>query len=164
MHRTVETWADLLTFLDRCHPAQLSQKIQIITSNPDGDAIQPLLPAVAIGTVDGLEIEHARSSIDNQRHGDELVLLVDHNPFAEDGTYAYEAAGDGTLQPIKGAEPYGTSLDISDECFVKIIAIQAELAKFIFDAIDDGDLSKAAQITMKSILSIGMEKKDKDAS
>ena len=49
-----------------------------------------LQAGICFATIDELEIEYARSTVDNRRHGEELVIFTDGNPFAEDGAIAYE--------------------------------------------------------------------------
>ncbi len=50
---------------------------------------------IAIGTVGEFEFEGSRSVVDNKYHADEVVLLIDANPFAEDGAVAYEMKSKG---------------------------------------------------------------------
>lgn len=42
-----------------------------------------------MGTVDELDLRYARSSKDNRRHGNEIVLFCDGSPFGQDGASGY---------------------------------------------------------------------------
>lgn len=86
----VNTWKDLLEVLKKCSPEQLNQKIQVCTSHPVEEQVLELQPAYCIGTVKALELLYCRSSVDNKKNEEEVVLCVDYNPFAVDGAIAYE--------------------------------------------------------------------------
>lgn len=86
----IETWGDLLKVLQNASEEQLKQPVQSVKGHPVDEYVYPLLPVICIGTVDALELRYARSSRDNQKHGEELVLFCDGNPFGKDGAVAYE--------------------------------------------------------------------------
>lgn len=44
---------------------------------------------IAIGTVGDMGFAGARSTKDNRYHSEDIVILLDNNPFAEDGAVAY---------------------------------------------------------------------------
>lgn len=88
--KKLKTYQDLLDFLKEASPQQLEQKVQVVKSHPVYEYVHPLEPAICVGTIDELGILYARSSVDNQRHGDELVLFTDGNGFGEDGATSYE--------------------------------------------------------------------------
>ena len=98
----VTTWADLLEQLKQLPPEKLAEPIQGVKHHPSDDHVFALCPAVVLGTVDELELRYARSSVDNCRHGDELVLFFDHNPYGKKGNAAYSMDEDGKLTPIFG--------------------------------------------------------------
>lgn len=104
MLQEIKTYRDLLKALQKLTPGQLKQPIQIMPSSPF--PIKELQPALAIGTIDKLEVYGSRSSIDNRYHPEEVVILADGNPFGEDGAIAYECVGmrKGKMQrkPIYG--------------------------------------------------------------
>jgi hypothetical protein len=85
----IETYNDLLKALTGLSPGQLMQPIQI-ADPPNNGKPTAMAQGIAIGTVGELEFEGARSVIDNKYHADEVVLLIDANPFSEDGAIAYE--------------------------------------------------------------------------
>lgn len=106
MVREIETWLDLLQALRQIetnHPDWLQQPIQCAPPEPDHSIPVGLLPGFAIGTVEGFELPGTRSTVDNKYHADELVLLIDHNPFAEDGVVAYNWDGPEDV-PIYGKD------------------------------------------------------------
>lgn len=87
----INTWQDVLEFLSAFTPSELNHPAQIYLSDPDGDKPATLHPVLAIGSADEMfEEEKTRSSIDNKHHGNHLVLLCDHNWFAEDGHVAID--------------------------------------------------------------------------
>lgn len=88
------TYRDLLAILQGLHSDQLGQLVQIADPPSDCRPVE-LMPAIAFGSVQDLEFEGARSAVDNRYNVDELVLLIDHNPFAADGALAYELKQEG---------------------------------------------------------------------
>lgn len=96
----VTTWGDLLAVLQEQIQVIRDKPIQVALIGPDSDAVVELLPAYALGMIADLEIAACRSVVDNKWHGDDVVLLIDHNPFAEDGAIAYEDFDRG--KPIYG--------------------------------------------------------------
>jgi len=93
--KELSTYKDLLAALSALSPAQLRQPIQIADPGPDRDKPVELHCGIAIGTVGQFGFCGARSVIDNRYHAGEVVLLIDGNPFAEDGTTAYELKNEG---------------------------------------------------------------------
>lgn len=98
----LNTYGDLLDYLKTLSFDKLNQPIQITRQ---GDLclsdIITLLPGIAIGTVDDMEFFGSRSVVDNQYHGEEIVILTDANLFGKDGALAYEHK-DGKCVPLYG--------------------------------------------------------------
>jgi len=86
----VTTWEDLAEKIAALTPEQRQKPIQCLYVTPNDSDVQECLPAIAMATIDELGISRCRSVYDNQYHGDDIVLLLDGNPFAEDGAIAYE--------------------------------------------------------------------------
>ncbi len=63
--------------------------IQCTDSHPVGEHVYTLKRVICMGTVDELDLRYARGVSDNRRHGNEIVLFCDGNPFGEDGACAY---------------------------------------------------------------------------
>lgn len=106
MLREVTTWQNLLDALKRLSAEDsplLQQPIQCAPPQPNHDIPVELMPGIALGTVAALELPGARSTVDNKYHAEELVLLIDHNPFAEDGAIAYSWE-DEDESPIYGKD------------------------------------------------------------
>jgi hypothetical protein len=101
----VETYGDLLRVLLEMADDELDQLIQIAEPGPNGDEPVELKHGIAIGTVASMEFPGARSTHDNCYHADEVVLLVDGNPFAPDGAIAYEFHS--TLEEMEKHPIYG---------------------------------------------------------
>ncbi len=89
----ITTWGDLLCALHKLSAEQLAQPAQIVKEHPCADKVISAKPVVAIGTVDTLDLRYVRSCKDNRRHGDEIVLLVDGNPYGKDGAVAHRWIG-----------------------------------------------------------------------
>ncbi len=90
MIRDIETYQDLFDALAAMTPEQRAQPVQTAKSPCTEDKPVELYCAVAIGTVGEFEFRGTRSIVDNKYHADEVVLLVDVNPFAQGGAIAYE--------------------------------------------------------------------------
>ena len=94
-------WKDLeqhianMSELEKCNP------VQVALPGPDLDKAVELMPGIAFGTVGSFEFEKCRSVADNKYHRDEPVLLIDHNPFDEDGAIAFRLEGDDYI-PVYG--------------------------------------------------------------
>jgi len=101
--RSVRTWGDVLAALQRLTPEQLKQPAQAVLCEPSDSVVSECQSCIAIGTVDEFEIEAIRSVTDNKRHGEEVVILLDYNPFAEDGCVAYELVKGGK-RPLYGKD------------------------------------------------------------
>ncbi len=87
--KEIETYRDLLAALQQLTPGQLDQRVQIADPPCDGKPV-PMAQGIAIGTVGEFEFEGSRSVVDNCFHADEVVVLIDGNPHAEDGATAYK--------------------------------------------------------------------------
>lgn len=96
----IETWRDLRDKLNQLTEEQLNQRVQVVKSHPVEDFVIPLEPAIALATIDELELIYTRSSIDNRHHGDAVVLFTDSNPHAINGATAYEWHADGRETPL----------------------------------------------------------------
>lgn len=90
MIKEIKTWRNLFSALASLSPEQLSQPIQCCGPISDDSKVHALLSGIAIGTVDGFEFAACRSTHNNKYCPADVVLLMDHNPFAEDGAVAYE--------------------------------------------------------------------------
>lgn len=86
----IETYEDLLRILERMTPDQLSQPIQVVNFVPSDDMVNVCQPAVCIGSIGALGLRFVRSSVDNRKNVEEIVISIDHNPFSESGVVAYE--------------------------------------------------------------------------
>lgn len=102
------TWDGLAAAIAAMTPEQRQQPIQVVGATVIENDVQECLPVVAIDTVAAFEIYKCRSSYNNRYCGDDVVLLLDGNPFAEDGAVAYEWPDDGPDIPIYG--PHGKTL------------------------------------------------------
>lgn len=100
--KQIETWDDLATAIAEMSEDQRRQPIQCVHPTPNGDEVQALEPGIAIGTVGEFDFTSCRSVHDNKYRPQDVVLLLDGNPFAEDGAVAYEwKAGEEDI-PIYG--------------------------------------------------------------
>lgn len=113
----ISTYRELRDFLnnlpDDCK--QLDQPVQFVKSHPMPDEhVFELIPAIVIGTVDDLGLKYVRSSVDNRRHGDELVLFCDANGHSITGSTGtqYKDAFD-LLDETKGIKLYPVGHDDS---------------------------------------------------
>lgn len=93
----IETYRELRDVLNKMGDAQLDQQMQVMVPQFDHDKPIPLHPVISAGTVkyfvssdDGVEQDTTRSSVDNKHHPEEFVLLVDWNPYDEEGILAYD--------------------------------------------------------------------------
>jgi hypothetical protein len=91
--KEVSTYGDLLKVLQILSPEQLAQPAQVVKSHSVHEKVLAALPIICVGTVDSLGLLYIRSSKDNRRHGDEVILFLDSNPFGKNGAIAYEAIG-----------------------------------------------------------------------
>ena len=92
-YQSLRTYRDLLQALQKATEEQLEMPIQCADSHPVDEYVHTLKQAICLGTVDELDLRYARSVKDNRRHGEELVLFCDGNPFAEDGATSYVMKG-----------------------------------------------------------------------
>lgn len=91
------TYREILDILNVMSEEQLAQPAQVMVSQVDGDKDISLNPVISFQTVGklvsgetGEEYQKTRSAFDNEHHPDHFVLLVDWNPFAEDGAIAFD--------------------------------------------------------------------------
>jgi hypothetical protein len=101
----IETYRELRDILNKMEDGQLNQQIQVMLPQFDRDKPFPLHPVISAGTVkyfvsseDGVQQDETRSSVDNKHNPEEFILLVDWNPYDEDGIIAYDL---GTGEPIE---------------------------------------------------------------
>lgn len=96
---------ELLEALQQLTPAQLEMEAQAVKPAM-GDATNECLQVIAIDTVAAFEFRKIRSTHNNKYCGEDVVLLLDSNPFAEDGATLYEwdleQEGDAQWIPIYG--------------------------------------------------------------
>jgi hypothetical protein len=97
-------WKELGEKIAALTDEQRLQPVQVVNISPNGNDVNELMPGVEIDTVDGFGIYAARSIVDNKRNGKEVVLLIDHNPFGEDGVIAWEWIHGEEDKPIYGRE------------------------------------------------------------
>lgn len=88
-YESLQTWRELMDALKNATDEQLDMPIQCTDSHPVDEYVYTLKRAICLGTVDELDLRYARSVRDNRRHGNELVLFCDGNPFGEDGASSY---------------------------------------------------------------------------
>jgi hypothetical protein len=93
----VETYADLLKILQNMTPEQLAKPVQTVMSHPVYEAVRAACPVICVGSVDELGLLYIRSAHDNRRHGDDIILFVDYNPFGVDGAIAYTVSLNGDV-------------------------------------------------------------------
>lgn len=86
----ITTWSDLAKAISKLSKAEKSQPVQVVKTHASDAAVNELLPGVCLGSVGSLEIRFVRSSTDNRKHEEHVVLLVDGNPFGEEGASSYE--------------------------------------------------------------------------
>lgn len=88
--KEIETYRDLLEVLNTFSEEQLNQNVQSLIESPVRQEVNKLEPVLAIATIDELGIKYVRSSVNNERNGNEIVLFRDYNGFGENGAVAYE--------------------------------------------------------------------------
>ncbi len=81
-------------------PGELAMDIQIAQGPVSDDEIVECKPVYVLDTVNNLGLRYCRSCTDNRRHGEQFVLLIDHNSFALDGCFAVEILPDLRELPI----------------------------------------------------------------
>ena len=86
----VRTLEDLANAIMALPVDQRRQPIQVAKCSADSDEVVELMPGIALATVGALGIEACRSVHDNKYHADDVVLLIDWNPFAVDGAIGYD--------------------------------------------------------------------------
>lgn len=115
--KELETYRDLLSYLQNASSEYLDQPIQVANPGPNCDEPIELMPGIAIGTVDQMGFFRCRSMVDNKYHAEELVILIDGNPFAKDGAVAYEWKSNDDTGDIDDVPIYGKEgpTDIKDQ-------------------------------------------------
>ena len=63
--------------------------------------VYALQQGIVIGTVDDVGLLYTRSVTDNRRHGQQLVIYTDGNPFGEDGAVAYKYDSNAEANPFR---------------------------------------------------------------
>lgn len=101
---TIETWGDLKSAIDKLSQTELQQPIQCIKPNGDEGQVQEMVRGIALGTVLEFEFFACRSTHNNKYCPDDVVLLMDENPFSPDGVLAWEWNSDGSETPIYGKD------------------------------------------------------------
>lgn len=94
MIEEIITYQDLLDALALLTNDQRAQPIQIADPPCNGKPTA-LARGIALGTVGEFEFGGCRSSVDNKYHAKEIVLLIDGNPFGEDGAMSYTMKREG---------------------------------------------------------------------
>jgi len=82
-------WKALAECINQWTPEQQMKPVQAVLATSDEDDVQVGLPVIGVDTVQAWGFLKYRSSHNNKYCGDDFVLLLDHNPYSEDGTYAY---------------------------------------------------------------------------
>ena len=90
----VKTWADLLAAIFKMSPDQQQQPIQCVRSEPDDAIVCECLPGIAVGTVSEMGFYKCRSVVDNKYRGNDVVLLLDGNPYSPDGAMMHRWNGE----------------------------------------------------------------------
>lgn len=111
MIQEIKTYADLLAALQQLTPEQLHQPVQTIKMHPSHEHVYECCPVCVISTIGDLEIEYARSSVDNRFNPDEIVLFTDGNMFGIDGVFSYIWNNDGTDTPTYVGGKYDPTTD-----------------------------------------------------
>lgn len=110
----LETLGDLLRALTNLSAEQLKQPIQCLLSTSNEDDVQEMITGIALGTVAQFEFYKCRSTHNNKYCPDDVILLLDHNPFAEDGAIAYNWSSESVNlcdNPIYGIEGKTNPID-----------------------------------------------------
>lgn len=106
------TYEELANEIAKMTPEQKKQKVQIY-QDPNTPEVAALKPAICFDTLKNLEVPKARSCYDNKFHGEDFVLMIDHNFFASDGCTAYELKTnkDGKYDFIPRDYPFGKTTE-----------------------------------------------------
>lgn len=83
-------YKDILRIVSAMNDEQLEQKAQVVISGVSDDHVYECLPVISLQTINDLEIQYARSSVDNRRHGNDFVLFTDIHPFELSGCDGYD--------------------------------------------------------------------------
>lgn len=88
MLKEIKTWRELYRVLGDLTYEQGEQPIQVLLSTASDIDVLPLMPGIALATIEALQFDKTRDTIDNSHRPEGVVLFVDHNPFDEDGCFA----------------------------------------------------------------------------
>lgn len=100
----VTTWEDLEAKIAEMTDEQRKQPIQCVNPTPNEDDVQEMVQGIAIGTVEEMGFYKCRSTHSNKYEPKDVVLLLDYNPFAEDGAVAYDWTDGEDDTPIYGKD------------------------------------------------------------
>lgn len=100
----IDTWGDVARVISMMTDEQRNQPVQCVLGNPDSDAVQVCLPGVAICTVEQFEFGACRSVHNNKYCPNDIVMLLDVNPYAEDGTMVWGWSDPNKETPIYGKD------------------------------------------------------------
>ena len=93
----INTYEDLFRALKQLTHEQRQQPVQCAFGQVDDSVPADLHMGLAIGTVEDMGFSGARSSVDNVYHADEVVILMDHNLFGNDGVLAHNLTTGETI-------------------------------------------------------------------
>ena len=96
MNNKLFTWGDVLEYLNKCTPAQLTQQVMMLPPQPNGDKPTGLQHGYCIDTVEKLEAK-TRGCEDDAHHPEQIVILIDWFPFDKDGNFYYILADKGMI-------------------------------------------------------------------
>lgn len=96
------SYRELRDALDNLSDEQLDQQVQIMLPDPDGDKILPMHPGISFNTIKHfLDDQKTRSSVDNEHHEEDLIILVDWNMYADDGSIGFDLMTGERIMPKK---------------------------------------------------------------
>ncbi len=101
------TYEDLLIALNKLTPEQLKQPVQAVLPTPVEDEVQTCLTGIALDTVGNFEFYRCRSIHNNKYCKDDLIILLDTNPYGKDGARYYawnDEDSEEEFSPIYGKE------------------------------------------------------------
>lgn len=109
----MESYADLLTYLQSLTKEQLAQKVQAFLYQ-NNDRPVKLLPLVSANTVenlchvDGEVCTETRDVTDFKHHPEQVVLLLDSSPWTDEGDMFLKLNDDGSLTGVQTGLTYPT--------------------------------------------------------
>lgn len=86
----IETYGDLLNCLKKMTKKQLAMKVQITHPSAIEEEVVDCMPGISIGSMSEMGFYSARSCTNNKFVPEEVVILIDYNPFGKDGAIFYE--------------------------------------------------------------------------